>query len=119
MTEALSIAVAKVVLVLKARRRELRMSQATVAAQIGTPKCQVQRWESLAVTPSGVSLFRWARVLDMRLIAVPIADKGRRTQPISLETRVALAGLRKATVHRSRRSVRYRLPAYAQKERAA
>lgn len=80
MADAVSLLAAQIQLILKARRYELGISQSTLAAQLGTPKCQINRWENLTVTPSGMSLLRWARALDMRLLCVPIEVRARRRQ---------------------------------------
>jgi DNA-binding transcriptional regulator YiaG len=48
---------------LKARRRELGLSQEDVAGRICTHKQQVQRWEAGTIDPSLPSLILWAAAL--------------------------------------------------------
>lgn len=51
-----------------ARRRSRRMSQESLAVQIGVGRISMQRWESTQVFPRPIAFLAWARALECSVV---------------------------------------------------
>lgn len=56
-----------ITVMLKLRRECFRLSQASLAGQVGVPQQLLGEWERGVVTPNLASLLRWAKALDCKI----------------------------------------------------
>jgi hypothetical protein len=71
-------------------RRSLGRSVADVAGQAGTDRCVIYRCETSRRLPTGATLERWAKALDLAIKLIPVSEV-RKDRPLTVHVEPANA----------------------------